>query len=58
VRALLAAAARAVPADTTHAAAAADTSHRRPAKPHPTWRPAGPRGAEGTDAATVLYWMH
>lgn len=56
VRALLANAARKVPTmDTSSArqARAAENAARRP-----KWRSAGPRGAEGSDAAAVLYWKH
>ena len=56
VRALIAQAAAKVPVvDTANArkARATETAARKP-----RWRSAGPRGAEGTDAATVLYWKH
>ena len=56
VRALLSAAVKGVPRDTTAAApgaAPAKTQHKRPAL---TLRPAGPRGAGEAEAATLLYW--
>jgi tetratricopeptide (TPR) repeat protein len=55
IRALLQSAAAAVPRDTTRAGAAgagAATAHRRA----PTWRSAGPRSSDQSDAANVLYW--
>ena len=71
VRALLASAAQAVPPETTRALAAAGKgaggTATRPAAggvkattvrgKTVIQRSAGPRGAEGTDAAAVLYWM-
>jgi tetratricopeptide (TPR) repeat protein len=53
VRELLRRAARAVPSDTVHAAPpAAASAHRK----SPTWRSAGPRGSDRSDAPDVLYW--
>jgi len=69
VRALLASASNAVPPESTRAAAAVAPAGARkgaavkkgaPVRANrntATWRSAGPRGAEGTDAASVLYWM-
>jgi tetratricopeptide (TPR) repeat protein len=53
VRELLRRAARAVPSDTVYAAPPAAASAHRKA---PTWRSAGPRGADRSGAADVLYW--
>jgi Flp pilus assembly protein TadD len=54
VRALLAAALDRVPADTLRGPAgpAPPAGRKKP----PTWRSAGPRGADGSEVATVLYW--
>jgi len=57
VLALLRAATRAVPADSTHAPAApAEPTSAKSRKKPPAWRSAGARGSEGTDAGAVLYW--
>jgi predicted Zn-dependent protease len=54
VRALLRKAAASVPSDTTHIGAPdSAVSGTRKA---PTWRSAGPRAADQSDAAVVLYW--
>ncbi len=53
VRALLRRAAQAVPADTVRATTQASGGAR---KKVPTWRSAGPRGADRSEAADVLYW--
>jgi tetratricopeptide (TPR) repeat protein len=55
IRALLQSAAAAVPRDTTRAGgtgAGAATTRRRA----PTWRSAGPRASDQSDAANILYW--
>jgi len=54
LRALLQNAAAAVPADTTraHGAPGAHPAHTKA----PTWRSAGPRASDASDAAAVLYW--
>jgi len=54
VRALLRRAAAAVPADTANSAPSGAASAVK--KKVPTWRSAGPRAAEQSDAASVLYW--
>jgi Flp pilus assembly protein TadD len=57
VLALLRAATRAVPADSTNAAAAgARGAGAKPRKPVPAWRSAGARGASDTDVSAVVYW--
>ena len=57
VLALLRAAAAGVPADTSRARPGGTPGRPvRAGKRSPTWRSAGARGAEGTDAATVVYW--
>jgi hypothetical protein len=55
IRALLQSAAAAVPSDTGHVAgkAAVEGTGKKRA---PTWRSAGPRSADQSDAAAVLYW--
>jgi len=55
---LLRAAARSVPADSSHAVTPpAGEPGAKSKKRSPTWRSAGARGGEG-DAATVVYWKH
>lgn len=57
VLALLRAAAANVPADSSRAKPPhAPGAPARARKRTPTWRSAGARGAEGTDAAVVVYW--
>lgn len=57
VLALLRAATRAVPVDSTVAAPAnARGPGAKPRKPVPAWRSAGARGASDTDVAAVVYW--
>jgi tetratricopeptide (TPR) repeat protein len=57
VLALLRAAAANVPADSSRAKPPqASGGPARARKPTTTWRSAGARGAEGTDAAVVVYW--
>jgi len=57
VLALLRAATRAVPADSTHAQSAqAGATQAKSRKKPPAWRSAGARGSEGSDAGAVLYW--
>ena len=55
VRALLRRAAAAVPADTSGPGAAA-VHPGNGKKKAPTWRSAGPRASDMTEAASVLYW--
>jgi tetratricopeptide (TPR) repeat protein len=55
IQALLHSAAAAVPSDTSHAAAKAGTAGAA-GKKAPTWRSAGPRASDSSDAAVVLYW--
>jgi tetratricopeptide (TPR) repeat protein len=54
IRALLRSAAAAVPRDTT--AAVGGGAGLRAVKTASTWRSAGPRGADRSDAASLLYW--
>jgi tetratricopeptide (TPR) repeat protein len=57
VLALLRAAAASVPSDSSKARPAKGSSAQaRTRKRASTWRSAGARGAEGTDAAVVVYW--
>lgn len=57
VLALLRAATRAVPADSTHGQPApAGPPQTKGGKKSPVWRSAGARGSEGTDAGAILYW--
>jgi len=57
VLALLRAAAANVPADSSRAKpSGVSGAPARARKRAPTWRSAGARGAEGTDAAVVVYW--
>lgn len=57
VLALLRAAARAVPADSTHSdGETSGGSKAKKRKPIPAWRSAGARGASGTDVTAVVYW--
>ncbi len=53
VKALLSAAARGVPRDSTARSATATKPARRPAS---AWRSGGPRAAQDSDALAVLYW--
>lgn len=54
VRAMLARAASRAPKVDSAVARQARAEEKKSRKPN--WRSAGPRGAEGTDAAAVLYW--
>jgi Flp pilus assembly protein TadD len=58
VVALLRAATRAVPADSTGGKGAAGPTPGRGKRKAPVWRSAGARGNEGTDVGAVLYWKH
>jgi tetratricopeptide (TPR) repeat protein len=55
IQALLHSAAAAVPTDTSHAAGKAGAAGAA-GKKAPTWRSAGPRASDGSEAAVVLYW--
>lgn len=57
IRSLLESAAAAVPSDTTRAQAAPAGDPAKK-KTTPTWRSAGARASDASDAATVLYWKH
>jgi len=54
VLALLRAATQAIPADTVRTAPAPKNLKAR--KPVPAWRPAGARGAGGSDVTAIVYW--
>ncbi|MGH7681543.1 MAG: hypothetical protein ACRENN_06105 [Candidatus Eiseniibacteriota bacterium] len=57
VLALLRAAVRAVPADSTHSKpASGQGAGTKKGKPLPAWRSAGARGASEADASPVVYW--
>ena len=56
VLALLRAATRAVPVDSTRTKTAAVDSKTKNSKKAPAWRSAGARGSDGSDAGAVLYW--
>lgn len=57
VLAVLRAAARAVPADSTHSdGGKGGGSGTKKRKPIPAWRSAGARGASDTDVTAVVYW--
>ena len=55
IQALLHSAAAAVPSDTSHAAGKGGAAGAA-GKKAPTWRSAGPRASDSSDAAVVLYW--
>jgi tetratricopeptide (TPR) repeat protein len=56
VRAMLSAAARGVPRDST-ARGGRDATRARPDRRQPpTWRSGGPRAAQDSDAHSILYW--
>ena len=59
VLALLRAAARAVPVDSTRAnAGTSGGPGAKKRKPIPAWRSAGARGSSDTDVTAVVYWKH
>jgi hypothetical protein len=58
VRAMLSAAVRGVPRDSTARGAGVATRARPDRRQTPTWRSGGPRAAQDSDAHAILYWKH
>ena len=58
VLALLQAATKSVPADSTATRGTKGGAGAKGAKSAPAWRSAGARGADGADVTTVVYWKH
>ena len=58
VRAMLSAAARGVPRDSTARSGALAPGGKPNRRAAPTWRSGGPRAAQDSDAHTILYWKH
>jgi tetratricopeptide (TPR) repeat protein len=56
VRAMLSAAARSVPRDSTARRGGAAKRARSDRRQSPTWRSGGPRAAQDSDAHAILYW--
>jgi tetratricopeptide (TPR) repeat protein len=56
VRAMLAAAARGVPRDSTARGGGGTARIRPDRRQMPTWRSGGPRAAQDSDAHAILYW--